>query len=375
MQQAVDNLAELNTKLPISDKLQVIHKEIKRHSPFIHRIAVAIYEEERDLLKTFISSCDDGNALLHYQNRLADSPSLKKVAEEGGARIINNLDVFAHTNKEHSKRIGSFGYGASYTSPIYNDGVFIGFIFINSFEKGVFTPLVINELSPFIHLVALITIKELELIKVLLGSVCTALYITHHRDPETGAHLERMSRYSRIIANRLAESHSLSDEFVEYLYRFAPLHDVGKIAIPDSVLLKQGKLTAEEFSLMQTHTVKGKEIIERMLSNFQLHNLKHVEMLKNIIESHHEAIDGSGYPNHLKGEQIPLEARIIAVADIFDALTSERPYKKAWSNKDAFAELQSLSGSKLDPDCVNALISQVEAVESIQAHFRDDPFG
>lgn len=375
MPEAVDNLAELNTKLPISQKLQVIHKEIKRHSAFIHRIAVAIYEEERDLLKTFICSCNDDNALLHYQNKLADSPSLKKIAEEGVPRIINDLDVFSGTNKLHSKKIGNFGYGASYTSPIFNDGTFVGFIFINSFEKGVFTPLVINELSPFIHLIALITIKELELIKVLLGSVCTALDITHHRDPETGAHLERMSRYSRIIANELAESHGLTDEYVEYLFRFAPLHDVGKIAIPDSILLKQSKLTKEEFTLMQTHTVRGREIIERMLENFHLHNLKHIEMLKNIIESHHEALDGSGYPNQIHGNQIPLEARIIAVADIFDALTSERPYKKAWSTKEAFAELHSLSGKKLDPDCVNALISQAEAVESVMSHFRDDPLG
>ncbi len=239
MEHAVDNLARLSEKLPISDKLDVIHKEISQHSPFIHRIAVAIYEEERDLLKTFICSCENNNALLNYQSKLSDSPSLLVVAEEGIPRVINDLTAFSKVKKYHTEKLGNYGYNASYTCPIYNDGVFIGFIFLNSLEKNSFPPLVVNALSPFIHLIALITIKELELIKVLLGSVCTALDISHHRDPETGAHLERMSRYSRLIAHSMAQGHNLTDEYVEYLYRFAPLHDVGKIAIPDSILLKQ----------------------------------------------------------------------------------------------------------------------------------------
>ncbi len=113
----------------------------------------------------------------------------------------------------------------------------------------------------------------------------------------------------------------------------------------------------------------------RMLENFQLHNIKHTEMLINIIEYHHETLDGNGYPHQLMGEKIPLEARIIAVADVFDALTSNRPYKKAWKNDEAFAELRRLSPNKLDPDCVNALISHRDTVESIQAQFHDDTLG
>lgn len=375
MQLAEDNLSQLNDKLPISEKLNVIHREISRHYSFIHRIAVAIYEEERDLLKTFVASCEDEHALIHYQSKLADSPSLKQIAKEGKPRVVNDLGVFKDVNKQHSNKISAYGYEASYTSPIYNDGVFVGFIFLNSMEKNVFSDLVINELAPFVHLVGLITVKELDLIKVLLGSVCTALDISHHRDPETGAHLERMSRYSRLIANALAESHGLSDEYIEYLYRFAPLHDVGKIAIPDSILLKQGKLDDQEYEHMKGHALRGKEIITRMLENFQLHGMKHTQMLKNIIEYHHEAMDGSGYPHQLQGDAIPLEARIISVADIFDALTSERPYKKAWSNEDAFSELENISKTKLDPECVQALVSHKDGVERIQAQFRDDPYG
>lgn len=375
MKQDIDGLAILSKKLPISEKLIAIHDEIKEHAPFIHRVAVAIYEEERDLLKTFVCSCGDRDALSHYQSVLSNSPSLKRVAEDGEPRVVNDLSVFGSVPKQHSKKIGHAGYGASYTCPIYNDGAFVGFVFFNSKEKNVFTPVILNKLSLFVHLISFLVIKEMELIKVLHGSVCTALDISHHRDPETGEHLERMSRYSRLIANALAESHNLTDEYIEYLFRFAPLHDVGKIAIPDSILLKQGRLDEDEYEQMKTHAKKGKEIVLRMINNLQLHNLKYTEMLINIIELHHETLDGRGYPNQLKGDAIPLEARVIAVADIFDALTSERPYKKAWTNDEAFDELKKLAGVRLDADCVAAMINNRETVEAIQKQFQDDLLG
>lgn len=375
MHVATSSLSRLSDKLTISDKLNVIHQEILKHCADFSRIAVALYEKERDLLKTFVCSCQEENGLQHYQSRLSDSSSLVQILEDKQPRIVNDLSVFKSNGKKHSKLIDEFGYGSSYTHPIYNDGEFVGFIFINSQNRDAFTPLIVNLLAPFIYLIGLITIKELELIKVLLGSVCTALDISHHRDPETGAHLERMSRYCRLIATSLAESHGLDDEYIEYVYRFSPLHDVGKIAIPDRILLKQGKLTVEEFSEMKTHTVKGREIITRMLNNFGLHNLKHVNVLTNIVEYHHENMDGSGYPHQIKGEAIPLEARIVAVADVFDALTSDRPYKQAWSTDESFAEIARLSGKKFDPHCAYALLEQKEAVVEIQEQFRDDYFG
>ncbi|MDH3343235.1 MAG: HD domain-containing protein, partial [Gammaproteobacteria bacterium] len=126
---------------------------------------------------------------------------------------------------------------------------------------------------------------------------------------------------------------------------------------------------------MKRHTVMGREIINRMLGNFHLEKMEHTQMLRNIIELHHEAIDGSGYPHGLKGGEIPLEARITAVADIFDALTSERPYKKAWSNEEAFAELRRVSNTKVDANCLAALENSLKMVVEIQKQFKDDPLG
>ena len=371
----IDNLSKINQEGSAADKLQIIHQEIKRHMPFVDRIAVVIYEEERDLLKTFICSDNEEKVLQFYQSKLGDSQTLSDIAHSKVPRVVNDQGIFDRATKKHSRFIAKRNYGASHTTPFYNEGRFAGLIFINSCDKNVFAELTCHELSPFVHLIGLLVCKEMDQVSILQGSVTTVLDISHHRDPETGAHLERMSRYARLIANELAPVHQLDDEYIEFIFRFAPLHDVGKIAIPDSILLKPGKLTDEEFNVMKNHTLKGRDIMDRILSNFRLQNMEHTTMLNNIIEFHHEAVDGSGYPRGLKGDDIPLEARITAVADIFDALTSERPYKKAWSNDEALAELRRITGTKVDGGCVDALERSLPIVLEIQSQFKDDPLG
>jgi len=184
-----------------------------------------------------------------------------------------------------------------------------------------------------------------------------------------------MSRYSRLIARALAEKYDLHDDYIEHVFMFSPLHDIGKIGIPDDVLMKPGKLDSDEMEIMKSHTIKGREIIDEILVNFGLDGVDHVNILRNIAEYHHEAVDGAGYPAGKKGGDIPLEARIVAVADIFDALTSQRCYKRAWSNEQAFETLSELAGEKLDQDCVSALLENIEEIERIQQMYRQDKFG
>ena len=180
------------------------------------------------------------------------------------------------------------------------------------------------------------------------------------RDPETGAHIQRMSNYSHLIARQLM----LPLEEQELILRAAPMHDVGKIAIPDKILLKPGKLDEAEFTIMKTHAEKGWEILRGSQSHL-------LDIAAIIARSHHEKFDGSGYPLGLKGEAIPLHGRIVAVADVFDALTTERPYKKAWEVERAVDFLQTGAGSHFDPLCVAAFLSRLEDALVIRASFQD----
>jgi HD-GYP domain-containing protein (c-di-GMP phosphodiesterase class II) len=209
----------------------------------------------------------------------------------------------------------------------------------------------------------------------LIAAIKTTGHITHARDPETGSHLDRMSRFSRLIANELADQYQLDDSYIEHVFMFSSLHDIGKIAIPDYILLKEARLNEDEWAIMRNHPKKGLEMIDELLVNFGLENIEYIDVLRNIVEFHHETIDGTGYPNGLKGDEIPLEARIVATADIFDALTSRRPYKNAWTNEAAIANIQSLSGSKLDPNCVQALIDNMDQIIEIQSQFSESIYG
>ena len=370
-----DSLEDLNKHLPLKDKLISAHRSISEKFNFIARIAITIYDPETRVLKTYLDSSGEDKPLKHYQALLDDAPSLKEILTIGRPRVVNKLVTFDKGKQEHTKRIGRQGYESSYTTPMFHGGEFIGFLFFNSYESEVFTEKVLSDIDVYAHLVSLMIINELTTLKVMGAALKTTSDFTHLRDPETGSHLDRMSRYSRLIAQSLAEQYNLDDEYIEHIFMFSPLHDIGKISIPDSILLKPGPLDDEERNVMNTHSLKGREMIDDIISNFGLDSIGHINVLKNIAEFHHEAVNGTGYPSGRKKEEIPLEARIIAVADVFDALTSRRSYKEAWSNERAFDMLKEISGEKLDADCVNALIENRQEVEQIQLQFQEDIYG
>lgn len=169
------------------------------------------------------------------------------------------------------------------------------------------------------------------------------------RDNSTFYHLARISEYSRI----LAESLGLSEEWVNFIHTASPMHDIGKIGIPDKILKKKGKLTKKEKALMNTHTTIGAEIIGNHYSNI-------LSMSRDIALNHHEYWDGSGYPNGLSGEDIPLSARIVSVADVFDALTTERSYKDAWDFDEAVEYIIGKSGKMFDPMIVDIFKEKIQ---------------
>jgi putative two-component system response regulator len=181
-----------------------------------------------------------------------------------------------------------------------------------------------------------------------------------YRDNETGLHVIRVSSYASIIAIGLG----LPESEAELLYNAATLHDTGKIGIPDSILFKPGKLDEEEWKVIRTHCEIGYKIIGDNTSSL-------LKTAASIALTHHERWDGSGYPKGIKGNDIPLFGRIVGVADMFDALTSERPYKKAWSMGDAVAEVERCSGGHFDPQIVDAFMSKVPEITAVQQQFVD----
>jgi putative two-component system response regulator len=181
-----------------------------------------------------------------------------------------------------------------------------------------------------------------------------------YRDADTGMHIQRMAHYSHLIAREL----KLSPEDQELLLDASTMHDIGKVAIPDRVLLKPGKLDAEEMAIMHQHAMYGYELLKDSTSPL-------LKAGASIALGHHEKFDGSGYPYGLAGEAIPLFCRIVAVADVFDALTSSRPYKAPWSLERAVEYLRTCSGTHFDPQCVDAFLGAWPEVLTIRERFAD----
>jgi putative two-component system response regulator len=180
------------------------------------------------------------------------------------------------------------------------------------------------------------------------------------RDPETGLHLERMREYCRVLADELStwgEYHEQADgDFVQMIYLTSPLHDIGKVGIPDSVLLKPGRLDENEFEMMKQHTVIGGQTLDTAAGCHP--EAGYLRMARDIAWTHHERVDGSGYPNGLEGAEIPLCGRIAALADVYDALTTKRVYKPAYSHDTAKSMILDGKGSHFDPDIVQAFLNR-----------------
>jgi putative two-component system response regulator len=181
------------------------------------------------------------------------------------------------------------------------------------------------------------------------------------RDPETGSHIQRMAHFSLMIAANLG----LPPSDQQLVLEAAPMHDIGKIAIPDQILLKPGKLTAGEFEIMKSHSRHGYELLRGSASLV-------IRTGADIALCHHEKFDGTGYPCGLAGERIPVFSRIVAVADVFDSLTSERPYKKAWPLEAAVDQLNRDRGTHFDPDCVDAFLKDMPRILEIRGIFQDE---
>lgn len=376
-------IENINKNVPFKQILEYIFKTFSKYIPYTH-IGVALIDETKNIIRATYGISDNHHLNLASRMRGIEaylaSTSLLSVVEEGKERIINDLDEYLKGKplKEYNRILLEEGIKSSITFPLKNNGKTIGIIFFSSNEKNAYKKEHIIFLKTLANSIVLSLEKDILIQDMVVSSTVALAELTEGRDPETGEHLYRMKKYSRMIAEFLSKEDKYRDiidiEYIDNIERFSPLHDIGKVAIRDDILLKPGKLTKEEFEIMKTHAVYGAKVLKKADEALEKKGTSIFKMAIEIAEGHHEKWDGSGYPYGKKGKEIPLPARIVAVADVFDALTSKRPYKEAFSFEDSIKMIIDGSGKHFDPFIVDVFIKNIHAVKARYKNLSDNIF-
>ena len=350
---------------PLPEFLQIVMGRVAGLDLGIDRIAFVHHEASSDLLATYVetgreagSECDDPP----FEPRaLAQIPSLVLLKNERKARVLNDLERDLAPASEHSRWLLAQGWRASLTLPLFHHKLLLGFLFLDSTRAGAFDAGAMPALEPHLDVLLLRIGNHFSGITTLHGALRLVLEMAELRDRETATHQERVALYSRLIAVQLERQRPLPADFSENLHRFAALHDVGKVGIPDRILLKPGPLSREERLVMESHVLIGMALIEKVITAMGLKDDPSIDLLRQVVAHHHERLDGSGYPAGLCGAEVSLAGRIVAVADLYDALTQARPYKPPFPESHAVQMLRAMAeAGKLDRDCVEALLSSDE---------------
>ncbi len=300
-----------------------------------------------------------------------DKTSLKKQLKSHMGIINNNIPASIE-KKPHSvslNLIAAEGIKSNMIVPLITNNVVFGFIFISSSRLNHFSEESLEFASKIIYEISG-ALNRSYLLKVVLSKMTTTFAkLVDRKDNETGDHILRMVSYSKIIAEGLRRmdipTHPVDRRMILEIERNASVHDIGKVGIPDNILKKPGKLTPEEWQIMKTHVMIGGEIFADLRRDLGLFEADFYKVPEEIVKFHHEKFDGSGYPYRLSGAEIPLVARIVALGDVFDALTSERVYKKAFSFEKALEILRESTGTHFDPVVVEAFFNQLDEIKKI----------
>lgn len=347
-------------------RLHHLYRVLREQYSGIERFSLALYDEDSDRLATFACFGECSSPLDGYSASLATLPSLRQLVEDGHVRVVNDMRTFrCEQPSVHSEALLAQGFRASFSMPLHYEGRFLGILFLNSKTIDYFTESMVVYCSLWSHLVGQMLVREQETIQRLQSLARWAMEVSGLHSTESDEHMRRMAAYTRMIARGVQKQYKLADTWIQYLTLFAPLHDIGKITIPESILHKQGVLSEDEFDQVKQHVLTGRALVDRAVQRFSLESLEYVDMLRNMVQFHHEKLDGSGYLGLCGSAAIPLEARIVAVADITDALLNQRCYKHAWGLEAVMAELEKLAGKQLDADCVAVMLANPDEVLAI----------
>jgi HD-GYP domain-containing protein (c-di-GMP phosphodiesterase class II) len=286
---------------------------------------------------------------------------LGKAMEERKPLHLPDLEQTAaeDVNAEFAARLAEDGRRSALFFPLSVEGDWSAMVAFAVSTRDAYTPEHLELLGNIAVQVAHGFEKTVVTENLVITAVAGLAKLAESRDLDTGDHLTRMARYSALIAEELGRegpyTARVNADLVRDIFRFAPRHDIGKVGIPDSILLKPGKLGSEEWHEMRRHPIIGGEVLRRceMQMNAVGHSMFQIAI--EIAECHHENFNGTGYPSGLSGEDIPLSARVVTAADVFDALTSRRPYKEAWSVEQALILFREDEGQQFDPVVVAAM--------------------
>lgn len=357
----VSLIENINQNYSFNEVLMFIYNKFSTFIPYEH-IGIALIKEDGRVIEASYG-ISEGKLEGLTQNLFGmrfntNEISLKEIIETGKTRIINNYSEYLkdRPNKDYTKIIIEAGIKSSIILPLMVNNKPVGIIFFSSVNKNIYTQEHIKFLETIVYSISISFEKCILLEDLIFSNIMSLVKLAELRDRNTGDHLERIKIYSKVITRFLYEDslykNYISNEYINDIEKFAPIHDIGKVGIQDGILLKPGKLTSIEFEEMKRHTIYGGEVLRLAEKNNLSSGKKLFQIGIEIIEGHHEKWDGTGYPFNKKETDIPLSARIVAVADFFDALTSERPYKKAYPFEEAFNIILDGKGKHFDPEIV-----------------------
>ncbi len=371
-------IENINNSTSFMETLNFINTTFSSFVPYNY-IGIALINEDKQMLEASYGVSDEtiyglpGN-IKGMRWRINDT-SLGKLIETGEARIINDLVDYT-AGKElrpYNRILLEAGIRASITLPLKVSGRPVGVIFFSSSKSNVYHGGHLNFLNTLMNSIAISFSRNIMFNDIQYSSTLALAKLAEARDEDTGEHLIRMKSYSKLIGQLLYEaghSDEVTLEYIEMLERFSPLHDIGKVGISDKILLKPGKLTKDEYNEMKRHTIYGAEVLKTAEINMGKSEKSWFGMGIEIAEGHHERWDGSGYPRGKKGEEIPLSARIVAVADVFDALTSRRPYKEAFDLDTAYGIMLEGRGKHFDPEIIDIFMKNRDQIERLYYQFK-----
>ncbi|WP_139902501.1 HD domain-containing phosphohydrolase [Clostridium thermarum] len=381
IERLVSLIENINQNLSINEVLRFIFDKFSFFIPYSY-IGVALVKEGGKMLEaSYGISNGKVEGLpknLIGKRYLLDKTSLKSIIETGNPRMINDLEEYVKGRpvKEYNRVILEAGIRSSITLPLIANNKPVGIIFFSSVEKNIYNTEHMKFLEVITKSVSISFERNLFMDNLLYSSILALAKLAEARDEDTGEHLERMKVYSKHIAQFLYEDslykEQITLEYIDDIERFSPMHDIGKVGIRDGILLKPAKLTEEEFEEMKQHTIFGGKVLRAAEENIMLSGRSIFKVGIDIAEGHHEKWDGSGYPRGKAGEDIPLSARIVAVADVFDALTTERPYKVPYTFEATYDFMIEGSGKHFDPEIIRVFVKNKDKMWKLYKAFHGD---